>query len=63
MGQEVAGTHDSGSREVKTKTTEEVDKELTGAEDVGKKKEQDRSFGVITSLVADYSDSDSDPGQ
>ncbi|XP_062288893.1 probable splicing factor YJU2B [Scomber scombrus] len=59
VGQEV--TNDSGSTEVKN--TESADKELTGAEDVGEKKEQDRSFGAITSLVADYSDSDSDPGQ
>lgn len=38
------------------KTTEEVDDGLTEAT------EQNRSLGHITSLVADYSDSDSDPG-
>lgn len=61
VGQEVTETNDSGCREVKI--TEEADKELTDTEDFGKKKEQDRSFGAVTSLVADYSDSDSDPGQ
>lgn len=54
-GQEVR--NDSGS-------TEETGKELTEADkDSGEKKEQDRSFGAVASLVADYSDSDSDPGQ
>lgn len=38
------------------KTTEDVDDGLTEAT------EQNRSLGHITSLVADYSDSDSDPG-
>lgn len=38
------------------KTTKDVDDGLTEAT------EQNRSLGHITSLVADYSDSDSDPG-
>lgn len=56
MGQEVTETNGSGS-------TEEADDGLTKAEDFGKEKEQDRSLGAVTSLVADYSDSDSESGQ
>lgn len=52
VGLEVADTNDS------VKITEEVDKGLVKTEE---EKEQDRSR--VTSLVADYSDSDSDPGQ
>ncbi|XP_022620177.1 coiled-coil domain-containing protein 130 [Seriola dumerili] len=54
-GQEVSETNDS------VKTTEEVDKGPVKAEDF--EKERDRSRGAVMSLVADYSDSDSDPGQ
>lgn len=57
--QEVTGTHDSGSVETHVRTTEEG---LTNRKDSGKEKEQDKSLAV-TSLVADYSDSDSDSGQ
>ncbi|XP_078130445.1 putative splicing factor YJU2B [Sander vitreus] len=58
MGQDVTETNDNGSS---VKTTEEADKGL--AKDFGKAKEQGRSLGALGSLVADYSDSDSDPGQ
>ncbi|XP_060944048.1 probable splicing factor YJU2B [Limanda limanda] len=51
--QEAAETND------RVKTTEEVNGGLMNAED--SEKEKDRSRGPITSLVADYSDSD--PGQ
>ncbi|KAM3623833.1 uncharacterized protein V6R79_016088 [Siganus canaliculatus] len=47
--QEVTETKDSGSRA--------TDEGLTS------EKERDRGFGAVTSLVADYSDSESDPGQ
>ncbi len=63
VGQEITETNDGGSRETLVKTTEEADEGLTKAKDFGKEKEQDRSLGAFTSLVADYSDSDSDPGQ
>lgn len=53
-GQEVAETNYS------VKTTEELEKGQMNTEEE-KEKKQDRSR--ITSLVADYSDSDSDPGQ
>ncbi|XP_029908560.1 putative splicing factor YJU2B [Myripristis murdjan] len=62
MGQKVTETNESASKETNGGTTEEDSKELTRVEDFGKEKEQDRSFGGGTSLVADYSDSDSDPG-
>ncbi|XP_044047687.1 coiled-coil domain-containing protein 130 homolog [Siniperca chuatsi] len=61
--QEVTEINDAGSRETHVKTTEEADEGLTKAKDFGKEKEQYRSLGAVTSLVADYSDSDSDPGQ
>lgn len=57
VGQEVTEINDSGSRETHVKTTEEADEGLTNS------KERDRGLGAFTSLVADYSDSDSDPGQ
>lgn len=62
MDQEVTGTHDSGSVETHVRTTEEGQ---TNGKDSGKEKEKepDRSLGAVTSLVADYSDSDSDSGQ
>lgn len=62
VDQEVTGTHDSGSVETHVRTTEEGQ---TNGKDSGKEKEkeQDRSLGAVTSLVADYSDSDSDSGQ
>lgn len=56
-------TNDSGSGETHVKTTEEADEGLTKAKDSGKEKEQGRSLGALSSLAADYSDSDSDPGQ
>lgn len=56
MGQEATETNNS------VKFKEEVDKGLI-IEDSGKEKEKDRSREAVTSLVADYSDSDSDPGQ
>lgn len=61
VDQKVTGIHDSGSVETHVRTTEEG---LTNGKDSGKEKEkeQDRSLAV-TSLVADYSDSDSDSGQ
>lgn len=61
VGQEVTETNDGGFREALAKTTEEADEGLT--KDFGKEKEQYKSLGAVTSLVADYSDSDSDPGQ
>ncbi|XP_070683933.1 probable splicing factor YJU2B [Pempheris klunzingeri] len=57
VGREVTETNGSASGEKHAKTTEEAD------EGLAKEKEQDRSLGAVTSLVADYSDSDSDPGQ
>ncbi|XP_034757104.1 coiled-coil domain-containing protein 130 homolog [Etheostoma cragini] len=62
MGQDVTETNKNGSRETHVKTTEEADKGLTKAKDFGKEKEQGSSLGALASLVADYSDSDSDPG-
>ncbi|XP_042341268.1 coiled-coil domain-containing protein 130 homolog isoform X2 [Plectropomus leopardus] len=59
-GLEVKETHDAGSRQTLVKNTEEADEKLT--KDCAKEKEQDRSLGALASLVADYSDSDSDPG-
>lgn len=57
VGLEVTETNGSGARGTHVKTTEEADEGLT------EEKEQGRSSGAVTSLVADYSDSDSDPGQ
>lgn len=45
------------------KTTEEVHKKLTNAADCVKESENGTSSGGVTSLVADYSDSDSDSTQ
>ncbi|XP_051239733.1 probable splicing factor YJU2B [Dicentrarchus labrax] len=59
VGQEIAQTNGGGSRETHAETTE-ADKGLT--KDFGKEKEPERPLATITSLVADYSDSDSDPG-
>lgn len=56
-GREVTETN--GCRET-PQTTEEANEGLTKTKDCGK--EQDRSFGAVASLVADYSDSDSEPG-
>uniref|UniRef100_A0A7N8XWL9 Probable splicing factor YJU2B n=2 Tax=Mastacembelus armatus TaxID=205130 RepID=A0A7N8XWL9_9TELE len=56
-GQDATETNDCA------KTTEEVGKGEMKAEDLEKEKEQDRSRAALTSLVADYSDSDSDSGQ
>lgn len=59
-GQEVTETN--GCRETHVQTTEEDSEGLTKTKGCGKEKDQDRGFGAVTSLVADYSDSDSDPG-
>lgn len=57
-GREVTETN--GCRETHVQTTEEANEGQTKTKDCGK--EQDTSFGAVTSLVADYSDSDSDSG-
>ncbi|XP_059191275.1 probable splicing factor YJU2B [Centropristis striata] len=62
-GKEVTETNGSGSGEMHVKTTEEANEGLTQVKDSGKEKEQVRRLGALASLVADYSDSDSDPGQ
>ncbi|KAM4611337.1 putative splicing factor YJU2B [Polymixia lowei] len=53
----------STSKDTHNNTTEQEDRALAKAEDCGKYKVQDRSLGGLASLVADYSDSDSDSGQ
>ncbi|XP_008298003.1 putative splicing factor YJU2B [Stegastes partitus] len=63
VGQKVAETNGTSFKEAHVKTTEETDKGLANAEDSGKEKEQGACSGGVTSLVADYSDSDSEPGQ
>uniref|UniRef100_UPI0037E91902 probable splicing factor YJU2B n=1 Tax=Semicossyphus pulcher TaxID=241346 RepID=UPI0037E91902 len=63
LGQEVTETNGCISRETLVKITAEANAALTNAKDSGKEKEQGTSLGAVTSLVADYSDSDSDPGQ
>ncbi|KAF3852810.1 hypothetical protein F7725_006165 [Dissostichus mawsoni] len=50
-------TETNGSRETHVKTTEEG---MTTTKDSGKEKERGRSLGALTSIMADYSDSDSD---
>ncbi len=55
VGREAAEIIDGDSTKTRVKTTEEADEGLT--------KRKDRSLGAFTSLVADYSDSDSEPGQ
>lgn len=55
-GQEVAETN--GCNKTHIGTAEETSEGLTNAKDCGKEKDG----GTVTSLVADYSDSDSDPG-
>lgn len=50
-------TETNGSRETHVKTTEEG---VTTTKDSGKEKERGRSLGALTSIMADYSDSDSD---
>uniref|UniRef100_A0A8C2XM19 Probable splicing factor YJU2B n=1 Tax=Cyclopterus lumpus TaxID=8103 RepID=A0A8C2XM19_CYCLU len=55
--EEVTEANDSGSSETLVKTAEEG---LTKAKDVGK--ERGDCLGALSSLMADYSDSDSDPG-
>jgi len=60
-GEKVAETNDSELKEVLVKTTEKTEKRLINAVDQGSGR--GKCSGGITSLVADYSDSDSDPGQ
>ncbi|KAM4584242.1 putative splicing factor YJU2B isoform 1-T4 [Odontesthes bonariensis] len=60
-GEKGAETNDSDLKEVLVKTTEETEKILINAVDQGCG--WSKCSGGITSLVADYSDSDSDPGQ
>ncbi|KAM6940865.1 putative splicing factor YJU2B isoform 1-T2 [Lycodopsis pacificus] len=57
-GEEPTETNDSGSRETHVKASEEADEGLT--KDFGE--ERGKGLGALSSLVADYSDSDSDPG-
>ncbi|XP_075994589.1 putative splicing factor YJU2B [Genypterus blacodes] len=52
---------DFGSRESRVGTREEAGTEPAAAEDCGK--ERERRSGGVASLVADYSDSNSEPGQ
>nr|XP_046229981.1 probable splicing factor YJU2B [Scatophagus argus]XP_046229990.1 probable splicing factor YJU2B [Scatophagus argus] len=58
VGREGTETNVSGSTETRGKSTQEADDGLTEA----KEKEEDRRLGAVTSLVADYSDSDSESG-
>ncbi|XP_068560476.1 probable splicing factor YJU2B [Cebidichthys violaceus] len=60
QGEELTETSDGGSGETRVKSSEEADEGLTKAKDCGK--ERGKSLGALSSLVADYSDSDSDPG-
>uniref|UniRef100_A0A3P8SEI5 Probable splicing factor YJU2B n=1 Tax=Amphiprion percula TaxID=161767 RepID=A0A3P8SEI5_AMPPE len=60
-GQKVAETNGTSFKEVQVKTTEEADKGPTDAEDSGQEREEGGCSGGVTSLVADYSDSDSEP--
>ena len=53
----------SGSNEVRVINDEEMDKRMKSSGDFGKEVEKDKCPGGLASLVADYSDSDSDPGQ
>ncbi|XP_020498819.2 probable splicing factor YJU2B [Labrus bergylta] len=60
LGREVTETNGCSSRETHIK--QEADEGLIIMKDTGKEKERDTCLGAVTSLVADYSDSDSDPG-
>ncbi|XP_069545622.1 probable splicing factor YJU2B [Brachyistius frenatus] len=59
----VAETNGSGVKEIHDKTKEGPDRELILAKDSGNEREHGKRSGGLASLVADYSDSDSDPGQ
>ncbi|XP_074549760.1 putative splicing factor YJU2B [Halichoeres trimaculatus] len=61
-GQEVTETKSCSSWKTHVKTTQAPDGGEKNTEDCMKAKEQDTCLGAVTSLVADYSDSDSDPG-
>ncbi|XP_014870497.1 putative splicing factor YJU2B [Poecilia latipinna] len=50
----------TNSKELVAKIAKETDQRLIDTVDCGKEKEESKSSGGITSLVADYSDSDSD---
>lgn len=50
----------TNSKELVAKIAKETDQRLIDTVDCGKEKEENKSFVGITSLVADYSDSDSD---
>lgn len=52
-----------GQNDVCVMSKEEMDKRAKNGVDCGKEVERDKCSGGVTSLVADYSDSDSDPGQ
>lgn len=52
-------TNGDGFKEVHIRPTEEADKKLTN----GKVEDRSKCSGGVTSLVADYSDSDSESGQ
>lgn len=56
----VAVKNDTSSNELFAKIVKETDQRQTDAVDCGKEKEQTKCPGGVTSLVADYSDSDSD---
>ncbi|KAM6939646.1 putative splicing factor YJU2B [Xenentodon cancila] len=62
-GEKVAETNGSDLNDLNFVTKEEMDKRSRISADFGKEVEQDKCSGGVTSLVADYSDSDSDPGQ
>lgn len=56
----VAVKNDRSSNELFAKIVKETDQRQTDAVDCGKQKEPTKCPGGVTSLVADYSDSDSD---
>ncbi|XP_054460130.1 probable splicing factor YJU2B [Anoplopoma fimbria] len=58
--EEVTEKNDNKYRDMPVNTTEEANEGLTKAKDSGK--ERGKSLGALPSLVADYSDSESDPG-
>ncbi|XP_041838327.1 coiled-coil domain-containing protein 130 homolog [Melanotaenia boesemani] len=61
-GEKEAQTNGCEMKEVHVKIKEEMDKTPTNLVDCGKEKDEGKLSGGITSLVADYSDSDSDAG-
>ncbi|XP_061587663.1 probable splicing factor YJU2B [Cololabis saira] len=62
-GKKVAERNGSDLNELNVVTKGEIHKRGMNSVDVGKEEEQDKCSGGVISLVADYSDSDSDPGQ